>query len=232
MTNPAAPDRPGATVVLFDLDGTLTDSAPGIFAGFRHALETIGAPEPTPAQLEGVIGPPLIDTLRMMGLPEDRAQQALSAYFERYDATGWAENTVFEGIEEVLEGLQARGIRLAVATSKSERFAHRILDHFGLSRYFEFIGGASNDGVRRAKPDVIAHSLRNLELVPREVSAGGTAGVVMVGDRDHDVHGAARFAIPAVYVDWGYGITGEDDEAAFTVATMEELKKVLDELTR
>ncbi len=231
MTNPDAPGSAGAPVVLFDLDGTLTDSAPGIFAGFRHALSSVGAPAPTEDQLALVIGPPLIDTFRGMGLPEDVAQQALAVYFERYDAVGWAENTVFDGIETVLAELKDRGVRLAVATSKSERFAHRILDHFGLSGYFEFIGGASNDGARRAKSDVIAHSLRNLDLNPRGRSDGGTTGAVMVGDRDHDVHGAARFGIPTVYVDWGYGLDGEADDAVHTVETMDQLRKVLHELT-
>lgn len=231
MTKLDAPPPVRAQVVLFDLDGTLTDSAPGILAGFRHALASVGAPEPSDEQLALVIGPPLIDTFHSMGLSEDVAAEAIAAYFDRYDATGWAENTVFDGIEPVLKELRARGVRLGVATSKSERFAHRILDHFGLSDYFEFIGGASNDGVRRAKPDVIAHSLRNLGLSPKEIADGGTSGVLMVGDRDHDVHGAARFGIPAVYVDWGYGIDGESDDAAFTVTTMDELAKVLGDNT-
>lgn len=231
MTNLDASRTSRAKVVLFDLDGTLTDSAPGILTGFRHALATVGAPEPTDKQLALVIGPPLIDTFRSMGLSEDVAQQALQAYFERYDAKGWSENTVYDGIDTVLKELKNRGVRLGVATSKSERFAHRILEHFGLSHYFEFIGAASNDGVRRAKPDVIAHSLRSLGLIPKEIADGGTEGVLMVGDRDHDVHGAARFGIPAIYVDWGYGIAGEDDDAAFTVTTMQELSKVLGDNT-
>ncbi|KJV02834.1 HAD-IA family hydrolase [Rhodococcoides fascians] len=221
-----------ASVVLFDLDGTLTDSAPGIHAGFRHALASVGAPEPTEQQLSLVVGPPLIDTLRSMGLDEEAAQRALAAYFDRYDERGWAENTAFDGIETVLTRLQDRGVRLGVATSKSERFAIRILDHFGLSRYFDFIGGASNDGSRRAKSDVIAHSLTNLGIDPVESSDGGTAGVIMIGDRDHDVHGAARFGIPAVYVEWGYGIDGESDEAAFTASDMDELAAVLEQNTQ
>ena len=220
-----------ASVVLFDLDGTLTDSAPGIHAGFRHALASVDAPEPTEEQLSMVVGPPLIDTLRGLGLDEDAAQRALAAYFQRYDERGWAENTAFDGIESVLTRLQDRGVRLGVATSKSERFAVRILDHFGLSRYFEFIGGASNDGTRRAKSDVIAHSLINLGIDPVESADGGTAGVIMIGDRDHDVHGAARFGIPTVYVEWGYGVDGESDDAAFTASSMDELAAVLEQNT-
>ncbi|MFI8565148.1 HAD-IA family hydrolase [Rhodococcus sp. NPDC078407] len=222
---------PAATVVLFDLDGTLTDSAPGIHAGFRHALATVDAPAPTEEQLSLVVGPPLIDTLRGMGLTEDAAQRALAAYFERYDERGWAENTAFDGIESVLTRLQERGVRLGVATSKSERFAVRILNHFGLSRYFEFIGGASNDGTRRAKSDVIAHALANLGVDPVESADGGTPGVIMIGDRDHDVHGAGRFGIPTVYVEWGYGIDGESADAAFTASNMEELATVLEQNT-
>lgn len=220
-----------ASVVLFDLDGTLTDSAPGIHAGFRHALAAVDAPEPTEKQLSSVVGPPLIDTLHGLGLDEDTAQRALAAYLQRYDERGWAENRTFDGIEAVLSRLRDRAVHLGVATSKSERFAVRILDHFGLSRYFDFIGGASNDGTRRAKSDVIAHSLNNLGIEPTEAADGGTSGVIMVGDRDHDVHGAGRFGIPTVYVEWGYGIDGESEDAAFTVSSMDELAAVLEQNT-
>ena len=224
IVDPPHPRSLPTSVVLFDLDGTLTDSAPGIIGGFRHALATVGAPEPSDEVVADVVGPPMIETFRRLGLDEARTQQALDAYFDSYDAGGgWADNSLFDGIEPVLANLVASGARLGVATSKAERFATRIIEHFGLSEYFEFIGGASNDLTRRAKADVIEHTLRNLGVEP---VPGGTVDVVMVGDRDHDVHGAAKWGIPTIYVGWGYGRGDESADAewiANTVADLDEL---------
>ncbi|MCX5042643.1 HAD hydrolase-like protein [Aldersonia sp. NBC_00410] len=217
-----------APVLLFDLDGTLTDSAPGIIAGFRHAMAAVGAPEPSDELLAAVVGPPMIDTFGRLGFDADRADRALRAYFDSYDAGGgWANNEVFAGIEPILADLTGRGIRLGVATSKSQRFAHRILDHFELARHFAFIGGASEDLVRRAKADVIAHTLRGLGIAPVPAAEGGTPGVAMVGDRDHDVVGAAQWGIPAIFVRWGYGSEAESAGAAWTVDDTTQLAEVL-----
>lgn len=214
-----------APVMLFDLDGTLTDSAPGILGGFRHALASVGAAEPSQQVLDGVVGPPMLVTLRGLGLDEPTAQRALAAYFDRYDAGGgWAENTVFDGIEPILAELTDRGIRLGVATSKAEHFAHRILDHFELSRYFDFIGGASADQRRSAKVDVIEHSLNGLGITP---VADTTSGVVMVGDRDHDVDGAAQWGIPTIFAGWGYGLPHESAQAHWVAGSVTELAALL-----
>jgi len=215
-----------APVVLFDLDGTLTDSATGVINGFLHAAEKVGFAAPEGA-LERLLGPPMRDTLQTLGLDEPRIAAGLAAYREYYSATGWAENAVFDGIEALLESVRAAGSRLAVATSKSQTFAERILEHFGLAGYFEFIGGASDDGSRRHKSDVVAHSLAALGVVPRDVAGGGTPGVVMVGDREHDIHGAGRWGIPTVFVEWGYGTDDEGRAAARTTANVDELREVL-----
>ncbi|RVW05055.1 HAD family hydrolase [Rhodococcus spongiicola] len=210
--------------MLFDLDGTLTDSALGIHNGFRHALAAVGGPEPTAEMLATVIGPPLLDSMRAMGLDEKGTAAALAAYLERYDAVGWSENEVYNGIEPMLATVQAAGVTLAVATSKTEKFAIRILEHFGLAPYFEVIGGATADGSRRAKADVIAHVLRGLG-VP---ATGGTAAdVVMIGDREHDVLGAARWGIPTVFVEWGYGSAEEAREARWSAPTVADLGRIL-----
>ncbi|CRK51776.1 Hydrolase [Rhodococcus sp. RD6.2] len=211
-------------ITLFDLDGTLTDSAPGIVTGFRHALATVGAPEPDVDLTQLILGPPMADTLRTVGLDDADAERALAAYFDRYDRIGWAENEVFPGVADLLTGLSASGSRLAVATSKSERFAVRILDHFGLSGHFEVVAGASADGTRRAKADVVEHALRGLGVSP---VPGGTPDVVMVGDRVHDVHGAAHWGIPTVLVHWGYGAESEADDAAWSARTVGELGAIL-----
>ncbi|QBJ98504.1 HAD family hydrolase [Rhodococcus sp. ABRD24] len=210
--------------MLFDLDGTLTDSAPGIHNGFRHALAAVRGPEPTPEMLATVIGPPLMDSMRGMGLGDEATAAALTAYFERYDAIGWSENAVYEGIESMLTSARGTGARLAVATSKTEKFAVRILEHFGLAGYFEVIGGASSDGRRRAKADVIEHVLGGLGL---PAAPGGTSGVVMIGDREHDVHGAAHWGIPTVFVEWGYGTPEEARGAQWSAPTVSHLEQIL-----
>jgi phosphoglycolate phosphatase len=217
------------SVTLFDLDGTLTDSAPGIVAGFRHALTAVGAPEPDGDLLDRIVGPPMVDTLRSLGLDEATTQRALARYLERYDEIGWAENAVFDGIGDLLTAAASRGSRLAVATSKSERFARRILEHFALAGHFEVIAGATDDGTtRRAKVDVIEHALRGLGIEPIDAGRGGTPDVVMVGDREHDVHGAAHWGIPTVFVAWGYGSAEEAEGARWSVDTVDELGRVLD----
>ncbi|MFC4603081.1 HAD hydrolase-like protein [Rhodococcus kronopolitis] len=214
-----------APVTVFDLDGTLTDSAPGIVAGFRHALAVVGVDAPAGDLRELVVGPPMADTLRSLGLDEATTQRALAAYFVHYDESGWSDNAVFDGIEDLLTAAAIRGSRLAVATSKRERFARRILEHFSLAHHFEVIAGASDDGTRRAKVDVIEHALRGLGIEP---VAAGTAGVVMVGDRAHDVHGAAHWGIPTVFVEWGYGSAEEAADARWSVSTVDQLGSVLD----
>ena len=224
-----APTQPfvvPAPVVLFDLDGTLTDSATGVINGFLHAAATTGFEAPD-GDLQWLLGPPMRDTLQGLGLDEEQVAAGLAAYKDYYSATGWAENAVFDGIESVLDAVRQAGSRLAVATSKSQTFAERILEHFGLAGYFEFIGGASDDGARRHKHEVVAHSLAALGIDPQETDAGGTTGVVMVGDREHDIHGAGRFGIPTVYVEWGYGTATEGRVAARTAASVEELREVL-----
>jgi phosphoglycolate phosphatase len=208
--------------VIFDLDGTLTDSASGIVASFRHALHEIGAVVPDGDLAGRVVGPPMHVTLTSMGLGE-RAEEAVSAYREDYSARGWAMNSVFDGIPALLSDLTAAGVRLAVATSKSEPMARRIIEHFGLDGHFEVIAGASLDGVRSSKADVVAHALAQLAPLPRRV--------LMVGDRSHDVEGAAAHGIDTVVVEWGYGASDFDGPDAVPgvrhVSTVDGLREVL-----
>ena len=196
-------DDPDGTVaatrpqlVIFDLDGTLTDSAEGIVASFRHALGEIGADVPDGDLASRIVGPPMHHTLHAMGLGE-HADAAIAAYRADYTTRGWAMNSLFDGIPQLLADLRAAGVRLAVATSKAEPTARRILEHFGLDGHFEVIAGASLDGVRATKADVVAHALAQLEPLPERV--------LMVGDRAHDVEGAAAHGIDTVVVGWGYG---------------------------
>lgn len=221
VTFPAG--HPHPQLVIFDLDGTLTDSAPGVVAGFRHALATVGAEVPDGDLAALAVGPPMHHSLAAMGLGE-RTDEAIAAYRADYTSRGWAMNALFDGIADLLADLRAAGVRLAVATSKVEPTAKRILDHFGVSDHFEVIAGASPDGVRATKSDVLAHALAQLQPLPDTVR--------MVGDRSHDVEGAAEHGIPTVVVGWGYG-GGDviDYEAAEPpvayVATVADLREVL-----
>ena len=192
-------------LVIFDLDGTLTDSAPGVVASFRHALAAVGAEVPDGDLAAMVVGPPMAATLESLGLG-DSAGDAMAAYRADYTARGWSMNTLYDGIAELLADLRAAGIRMAVATSKSEPTALRILEHFGIAEHFEVIVGASVDGTRSAKADVIAYALAQLRPLPQRV--------LMVGDRAHDVEGAGEHGISTVLVGWGYGASDDATPAA------------------
>jgi phosphoglycolate phosphatase-like HAD superfamily hydrolase len=162
-------------------------------------------------------------TLSAMGLGE-HTDAAVAAYRADYTTRGWAINSLFDGIGPLLADLRAVGVRLAVATSKAEPTAQRILAHFGLDGLFEVVAGASVDGARSTKTDVLAHALAQLQPLPERV--------VMVGDRRHDVDGAAAHGIDAVVVGWGYGRADFTDGQPATsttshVATIGELRKAL-----
>jgi len=214
------PSDAGPQLVIFDLDGTLTDSAEGIVTSFRHALTTIGAEIPDGDLVSLCVGPPMHLTLGGLGLA-DRADEAIAAYRADYTARGWSMNKLYDGIDALLADLQRAGVRLAVATSKAEPTAQRILEHFGLAEHFEVIAGASLDGTRSSKSEVMAHALAQLQPIPDRV--------LMVGDRSHDVEGAAAHGIDTVVVGWGYGANDflEVDDAAAHVATMPALREVL-----
>ncbi|ORV46637.1 HAD-IA family hydrolase [Mycobacterium conspicuum] len=208
--------------MIFDLDGTLTDSAEGIVASFLHALSHVGAPVPAGDLAAQIVGPPMDDTFRAMELGE-HADAAIAAFRAEYGTRGWAMNTLFDGIAPLLADLRAAGVRLAVATSKLEPTAQRILAHFGLEQHFEVIAGASPDGSRKTKIEVLAHALDQLQPLPERV--------LMVGDRSHDVDGAAHHGIDTVVVGWGYGRADFPEGFSMTgvthAATVDELRKAL-----
>ena len=213
---------PRPQLVIFDLDGTLTDSAQGIVSSFRHALGSVGAVVPDGDLASMIVGPPMHHTLSRLGLGE-RTDEAIAAYRADYTSRGWAMNRLFDGIPELLTDLRGAGVRLAVATSKAEPTAQRILAHFDLDEHFEVIAGASVDGSRAAKADVVAHALAQLAPLPDRV--------LMVGDRSHDVEGAAVHGIDTVVVQWGYGRADFEGPHAVTatahVPTVATLREVL-----
>ena len=206
------------TTVLVDLDGTVMDSAPGITGTLAVVLERLGHPVPPPARLLGFVGPPIHDGLRdIAGLEGEAAQRVLEAYRERYRATGAFEAEPYPGVRAALEELRALA-PLAIATSKPESTALRILDHFGFTELFTVVAGASDDETRSEKADVITRALAL--LVERGVD---TTRPVMVGDRIHDVAGAAVHGIPTITAGWGYGAPEEAAGAIAIAASPAEL---------
>jgi phosphoglycolate phosphatase len=188
-------------IILFDLDGTLTDSAEGIINSVIYALERKGVPCADKQELRRFVGPPLQESFRKYcGFSEDQAKDAVRIFREYFTEKGIYENAVYEGVPEMLSALQKAGLTLAVATSKPEKFAEQILERFDLAKYFTVISGASMDGT--SKPEVIRQTLQRLEAKP-------SSSILMVGDREHDVLGAKEVGISSLGVLYGYGSKDE-----------------------
>lgn len=211
-------------VILFDLDGTLTDPKTGITKSVQYALKAYGIEEPDLDKLCPFIGPPLTDSFReFYGFTPEDAAGALLKYREYFSVTGIFENTVYDGILQMLDTLFQKGFTLAVATSKPEAYAEQILEHFHLKKYFKVVGGADMAETRVKKGDVIAYTLNRLS-----VDAGKTP-VIMVGDRMHDVQGAKENGLPCIGVLFGYGSREEllAAGAEYLAETVEHLEEVL-----
>ena len=208
--------------ILFDLDGTLTDSGEGIINCATLALKHFGLPVPDQKAMGVFVGPPLRDTFLKFGVRPEQVEEALTVYRSRYTTVGKFENTPYPGIRELLEKLTADGHRLYVATSKPETVSVEILEHFDLSRYFQEIAGATFSKERETKADVIAYLLK-------KIPAGTPC--LMVGDTQFDVLGAAAHGIATIGVSWGYGSTDSlrNAGAAAIADTPEELYRLLSE---
>ena len=210
-------------VILFDLDGTLTDPGEGITNSVAHALEKFHIPVPDRRELYKFIGPPLYESfMRFYGLDREKALLAVEFYREYYRDRGIWENEVYAGIPELLEKLKGAGKRLLVATSKPEEFALQILEHFHLIQYFHRVAGSTMDSSRVEKADVITYALEQEGIAP-------SPAVVMVGDREHDVLGARKAGLDCIGVLFGYGDAPELQKAgaARIAATVEELAGLL-----
>jgi phosphoglycolate phosphatase len=211
------------TVVLVDLDGTVVDSARGITATLSYTLRRMGLPVPPPSRLLEFVGPPIMDGFRdLAGLDPEQSVTALEIYRERYAAEGAFDAAVYPGMPEALRALRDAGLPLALATSKPETQAARILEHFGLIDLFEVVAGASDDERRSEKADVIAWALGLLDDAGVDRSAP-----VMVGDRIHDVNGAAVHGIGTVFAEWGYGSPAEASGAVAVARRPDDLPGVL-----
>ncbi|MBA2348992.1 MAG: HAD hydrolase-like protein [Solirubrobacterales bacterium] len=194
------------TAILFDLDGTLVDSRPAIVGGLNATLRALGEPERAEAELVPRIGPPIHETWAwLLGRPGDEVEDVVAAYRERYLSTMLDGTLVYDGVPEVLDRLSADGHRLGVATSKTQSAAVAILEHLGLARHFATIRGPVPPSVED-KAVTVARALQALELTTGH-------GAVLIGDREHDVHGGHAQGLRVLGAAWGYGRPGELEAA-------------------
>lgn len=205
--------------ILFDLDGTIVDSAPGILGSLAFVYAELGLPIPENDELMRWVGPPIMDSFRDLAhLDAEESARALAIYREHYITHGVNDATIFAGMPEVLRRVKDAGIPTSLATSKPEVPATAILDHAGLTPLLSVITGASADEVRSAKKDVVAEALIRLQALGAD-----TSRPVLIGDRIHDVEGAAANGVPTIMVGWGYGSEAERTGTIGFAATTDEL---------
>lgn len=209
------------SILLLDVDGTLIDSLPGIQGGFRHTLDQLDWPHPDQQFIDHIAGPPMEVTLRSLGMSPALAQEGLQIYLDYTRRGGWANATSFPGMLELVRAWKAAGLTLATATSKGEEFARLILEREGFLEHIDFLGAAQEDGPRRGKSAVIDHVLATNGW------DAGTSDILMVGDRTHDIEGAAEHGIDTVAVAWGYGTPAEWATAARTAHTPDDLEGIV-----
>lgn len=206
----------------FDLDGTLTQSGEGILNSARYALTEMGYPLPAVEILKKFIGPPLKDVfMSQYGMDEEKAEEAIRIYRHYFAEKGIFENSLYDGIAELLERMSHNDKKIILCTSKPEIYSEKILEHFGIKKYFYFIAGAVMDGVRAKKPEIIAHIFDTLSLPKDEC--------VMIGDTEYDVLGAKEFSIASIGVSYGYGTREslENAGADYVVSSVGKLSKLI-----
>lgn len=209
--------------ILFDLDGTISDSAAGITNSVKYALNKIGAPIPPYEVLKRFIGPPLTaGFMDYCGFDSEKADKAVEYYREYYRAAGIFECDVYEGVTELLESLNMANKKVVLATSKPEEFAVRILEHFGLLKYFSVVAGATFDASRNTKDKVITYALGKCGAVDKSAA-------VMIGDRHHDIEGAKVNEIASIGVLYGFGDRAELENAGadYIAEDTKEILKIL-----
>ena len=207
---------------IFDLDGTITDSGPGIMNAIRYAVKKRGLPDVSEEVLRSFIGPPLKEQFRsVFGLSDEEGTIMVATYREYYGEKGIFENRVYDGVPEVFQKLQEAGVRILMATSKPEKYAKQIAEHFGFAKYFDFIGGACMDGRRTDKHDVIEYVIDSCKVC-RE-------NTVMIGDRRHDMIGASKAGIRSIGALYGSGSRDELEKAGadMIAVTPDDISKLI-----
>ena len=209
--------------VLFDLDGTLTDSRSGITQSWAHALRSLGHEPPTLQALEQYIGPPTRDVARSLLQSADPAlvERCVAVYRERYATVGLFENAVYPGIDALLAALAADGHTLFICTSKPTVYAQRIAEHFGLARFLRAVYGCELDGTRADKAELLRYILEQERIAPQNA--------VLIGDRMHDVRAARHAGVHAIGVLYGFGSRDELVAAGATLlcASAAEVRDVV-----
>lgn len=214
---------------LFDLDGTLTDPKEGITKSVQYALRAFGIEEPDLEKLEPFIGPPLKESfMEFYGFSEREAAKGVTLYREYFAPVGVMENYLYPGVPQMLQTLQEKGVRLAIASSKPTKFVHQILDRFDIEKYFEVVVGSELDGTRSKKEEVVEEALRQLGVLTMPAEERKVC-CAMVGDRKFDIQGARAYSLTGVGVRFGYAAPGElEIEGAHYIAeTVEELSQYL-----
>ena len=186
--------------VLFDLDGTLNDPYEGITSCIQYALSSVGIEENDPTKLRSYIGPPLRDTFALYGFDEEKCEELVKKYREKFLVTGIHQNITYEGIPEMLSTLHEHGCKIALSSCKPERACRIILEETGLIKYFDVVSGATEDKTLDTKPAIIALSIERLGITEEELKH-----VYMVGDRDMDMTGAHENGAVAIGALYGYG---------------------------
>ena len=211
--------------LLFDLDGTLTDSGAGIINCVKYALEQMDYPVPDTAVLRRFIGPPLAESFtELCGMTHTQALQAVEKYRYRFSDTGMYENTVYPGVIQMLSELDGAGKTIALATSKPYVYTIKILERFGLKKYFHVIAGSELDGTRSRKAEVMEYAMRQLGI-----SCENRHLAVMTGDRRQDADGAAAMDIDFIGAGYGYAEPGEleNTKHVYIAENVEKLKQIL-----
>ncbi|MDE7405875.1 MAG: HAD family hydrolase [Clostridiales bacterium] len=208
--------------ILFDLDGTLTDSFDGITNSALYALHKMGVTKYNKSNLNFFVGPPLYDSFgKIFDGDEQKVERAITLYREYFADRGWKENSVYDGVPQMLQRLNDMGKTLIVATSKPELFARRIAEHFDLAKYFVFVAGASMDSSRTKKAAVIDYAIASTGI--------DKADTIMIGDRNHDIFGAKQCGLKSMGVLYGYGDLQEHTAAGadYIADTPQDVVKIL-----
>ena len=211
------------STILFDLDGTLSDSSQGIINSIIYALEKYDVNDYDMPLLRKFLGPPLHESFeKFMCFDKEKSLQAVKLYREYFSSKGLFENEIYGGVSDLLQNLKENGKALIVATSKPQLFTDRIMEHFNLAKYFDFIAGSNMDTTRSKKAEVIEYALSECNIKDK-------SKVVMIGDRAEDVIGAQTVGVDSIGVEYGYGTFDElkNAGATYIVKTVDELKDLL-----